>query len=198
MQSIHCGRLKSPTGSPRARVRWGCPNNFRGARAGPSVSSKREPSASGTGRRVWRALAAWSSRGSNALTTGRWFDKAAWGSRSMNQEPALVRHVLVEGRVQGVGYREFTRRRALRLGISGWVRNRSDSAVEAVCPRRRRGRRSASRRDAHRAARGRGHEFAHRRTQRGRGRGDGRIRGARNGVAAALCPSRRIRRRPIH
>ena len=50
----------------------------------------------------------------------------------MNQEPALVRHVLVEGRVQGVGYREFTRRRALRLGVSGWVRNRSDGAVEAV------------------------------------------------------------------
>ena len=50
----------------------------------------------------------------------------------MNQEPALVRHVFVEGRVQGVGYREFTRRRALRLGISGWVRNRSDGAVEAV------------------------------------------------------------------
>ena len=40
--------------------------------------------------------------------------------------------MFVEGRVQGVGYREFTRRRALRLGISGWVRNRSDGAVEAV------------------------------------------------------------------
>ena len=50
----------------------------------------------------------------------------------MNEEPAVVRHVFVEGRVQGVGYREFTRRRALRLGISGWVRNRSDGAVEAV------------------------------------------------------------------
>ena len=50
----------------------------------------------------------------------------------MNQEPALVRDVFVEGRVQGVGYREFTRRRALRLGISGWVRNRNDGAVEAV------------------------------------------------------------------
>ncbi len=50
----------------------------------------------------------------------------------MNQKPPLVRHVFVEGRVQGVGYREFTRRRALRLGISGWVRNRSDGAVEAV------------------------------------------------------------------
>ena len=50
----------------------------------------------------------------------------------MNQEPALVRHVFVEGRVQDVGYREFTRRRALRLGISGWVRNRSDGTVEAL------------------------------------------------------------------
>jgi acylphosphatase len=50
----------------------------------------------------------------------------------MNEEPALVRHVFVEGRVQGVGYRDFTRGWALRLGISGWVRNRSDGAVEAV------------------------------------------------------------------
>jgi acylphosphatase len=32
----------------------------------------------------------------------------------------------------GVGYREFTRRAALRLSVSGWVRNRSDGAVEAL------------------------------------------------------------------
>jgi acylphosphatase len=44
----------------------------------------------------------------------------------------LVRRVLVEGAVQGVGYREFTRRWALRLNVSGWVRNRSDGAVEAL------------------------------------------------------------------
>jgi acylphosphatase len=43
-----------------------------------------------------------------------------------------VRRVLVEGAVQGVGYREFTRRAALRLNVSGWVRNRSDGAVEAL------------------------------------------------------------------
>lgn len=44
----------------------------------------------------------------------------------------IVRRVLVEGAVQGVGYREYTRRAALRLNVSGWVRNRSDGAVEAL------------------------------------------------------------------
>jgi acylphosphatase len=44
----------------------------------------------------------------------------------------LVRCVVIEGVVQGVGYREFTRRAALRLNVSGWVRNRPDGAVEAL------------------------------------------------------------------
>ena len=44
----------------------------------------------------------------------------------------LVRRIVVEGAVQGVSYREFTRRAALRLNVSGWVRNRSDGAVEAL------------------------------------------------------------------
>jgi len=48
------------------------------------------------------------------------------------ERSALVRRIVVEGAVQGVGYRDFTRRAALRLNISGWVRNRSDGAVEAV------------------------------------------------------------------
>jgi acylphosphatase len=43
-----------------------------------------------------------------------------------------IRHVVVQGVVQGVGYREFTRRAALGLNVSGWVRNRSDGAVEAL------------------------------------------------------------------
>lgn len=47
-------------------------------------------------------------------------------------EQTLVRHVAVEGVVQGVGYREFTRRAALGLGVSGWVRNRADGTVEAL------------------------------------------------------------------
>jgi acylphosphatase len=55
----------------------------------------------------------------------------------MTETGAIVRRVVVEGYVQGVGYREFTRLAALRLGVSGWVRNRSDGAVEAlICGRR--------------------------------------------------------------
>jgi acylphosphatase len=44
----------------------------------------------------------------------------------------VVRHVVIRGRVQGVGYRDFTERAALSLGLTGWVRNRRDGAVEAV------------------------------------------------------------------
>ena len=41
-------------------------------------------------------------------------------------------HVLVSGRVQGVFFRDFTRRAALDYGLSGWVRNLADGRVEAV------------------------------------------------------------------
>ena len=40
-------------------------------------------------------------------------------------------HVTVHGYVQAVGFRYSARAEAQRLGISGWVRNRSDGAVEA-------------------------------------------------------------------
>jgi acylphosphatase len=36
------------------------------------------------------------------------------------------------GRVQGVFFRDTTRREAERLGAAGWVTNRRDGAVEAV------------------------------------------------------------------
>ncbi|RZU65995.1 acylphosphatase [Microterricola gilva] len=39
--------------------------------------------------------------------------------------------VVVHGIVQGVGFRYSARAEAERLGITGWIRNRSDGAVEA-------------------------------------------------------------------
>ena len=47
----------------------------------------------------------------------------------MNQVSVRVR---ITGRVQGVGYRGWTAQTAVILGLSGWVRNRSDGSVEAV------------------------------------------------------------------
>jgi acylphosphatase len=40
--------------------------------------------------------------------------------------------VVVSGHVQGVFFRDSTRREASRRGVAGWVRNRPDGAVEAV------------------------------------------------------------------
>ncbi len=40
--------------------------------------------------------------------------------------------VIVSGRVQGVGYRDWTSDRAQRHSLHGWVRNLSDGTVEAV------------------------------------------------------------------
>ena len=42
------------------------------------------------------------------------------------------RHVVIRGRVQGVGYRVWTEVTALERGLEGWVRNRRDGSVEAV------------------------------------------------------------------
>ena len=41
-------------------------------------------------------------------------------------------HVLVHGRVQGVGFRAWTQHQAELHGLTGWVRNRRDGSVEAV------------------------------------------------------------------
>ncbi|MDD5058945.1 MAG: acylphosphatase [Sideroxydans sp.] len=43
-----------------------------------------------------------------------------------------TQHLVIHGRVQGVFFRDSMRREAQHLDVSGWVRNRSDGAVEAV------------------------------------------------------------------
>ena len=45
---------------------------------------------------------------------------------------SVIRHLVMRGRVQGVGYRAFVEHEALRLGLDGWVRNRRDGTVEAM------------------------------------------------------------------
>lgn len=39
-------------------------------------------------------------------------------------------HLVVRGRVQGVGFRAFVQAAAIRLDLTGWVRNRWDGSVE--------------------------------------------------------------------
>ena len=47
-------------------------------------------------------------------------------------ESIIAKHVMIEGRVQGVGYRAWTAGNASKRGLAGWVRNRMDGSVEAV------------------------------------------------------------------
>jgi acylphosphatase len=44
----------------------------------------------------------------------------------------MRRHLVITGRVQGVGYRDALRAEAERRGVAGWVRNRRDGSVEAL------------------------------------------------------------------
>lgn len=49
----------------------------------------------------------------------------------MAQEIVRV-HVFVDGRVQGVAYRFFAEKYAVRLDVTGWVRNLADGRVEVL------------------------------------------------------------------
>lgn len=41
-------------------------------------------------------------------------------------------HIIVIGRVQGVGFRQFIKSSAIKLNIKGWVKNLPDRSVEAM------------------------------------------------------------------
>jgi acylphosphatase len=62
--------------------------------------------------------------------------RIARGADGRNNSPVpediVRRRVVVHGRVQGVFFRDSARERANAHGVAGWVRNRSDGAVEAV------------------------------------------------------------------
>lgn len=51
------------------------------------------------------------------------------GGKHMGKRRA---HVWIQGRVQGVAFRAYTRDAATREGVTGWVRNLPDGRVEAV------------------------------------------------------------------
>ncbi len=44
----------------------------------------------------------------------------------------MRKHIFISGRVQGVGFRHFTRKNAEALSVKGWVKNLPDGRVEAV------------------------------------------------------------------
>ena len=44
----------------------------------------------------------------------------------------MVLHFLIQGRVQGVGFRWFVQRQAAELDLRGWVRNTEEGEVEVV------------------------------------------------------------------
>lgn len=50
----------------------------------------------------------------------------------MSEEENLRLHAIVEGYVQGVGFRAFVQAAAVCLGLNGWVRNRWDGSVEVL------------------------------------------------------------------
>lgn len=59
-------------------------------------------------------------------------DRVVDHNRGVDAHDVIRRRVLVDGRVQGVWFRDSCRREAERLGVTGWVSNRMDGRVEAV------------------------------------------------------------------
>ena len=53
-------------------------------------------------------------------------------NKSRAAEEKLRAHLFVSGKVQAVFYRETTKKKAEKLGVSGWVKNLRDGRVEAI------------------------------------------------------------------
>lgn len=49
-----------------------------------------------------------------------------------NMAEKVRAHIFVSGRVQGIFFRENTKRKARSLGVTGWVKNLADGRVEAI------------------------------------------------------------------
>lgn len=85
-------------------------------------------------RRRWKgALLAYARRTIPTSVQARLpFREALFGFYSAKMADAIEPRirVIVAGRVQGVGYRAWVLRRALELGLRGWVRNCRDGSVE--------------------------------------------------------------------
>ena len=63
-------------------------------------------------------------RSDDALTAATSGEQASMADRTV--------HATVSGRVQGVGYREWTRRKAVAAGLAGWGRKLRDGTVEEL------------------------------------------------------------------
>lgn len=44
----------------------------------------------------------------------------------------MTAHIFISGFVQGVGFRRFVKHHAVKLGLTGWVKNLADNRVEAI------------------------------------------------------------------
>lgn len=62
--------------------------------------------------------------------TSRGIEETEGNMTKRKDETANCFHAVVVGKVQGVGFRVYTRESAQRHGVNGWVRNRPDGTVE--------------------------------------------------------------------